>query len=97
LAFWRHFGFEFALLLILCTAALLFFPVAHGSYSTVHGPVTALRSVRDKLRIWSIVAMAACSLLSKRPFMTGLRLLCRACMDSGLFFSGPEQPSVLRC
>jgi hypothetical protein len=95
--FWRHFGSKFALVLILGTAVLFFFPVAHGSYSAVYGPVTALRSVRTKLRIWLILAMTACSLLFRRSFVAGSRLFGRACLYFGLLFPGLEQVAVLRC
>lgn len=94
---WRHFGFEFVLLVVICVAALFFFPVAQGSYSAVHGPVTALRSIKYRLRIWLILAMAACSLLHNRPLLGGSRRLFRVHTGVGFFFCGPEQVLVLRC
>ena len=36
----------------MCTAALFFFPAVHGSYASVHGPVTTLRSIKARVRIW---------------------------------------------
>jgi hypothetical protein len=88
---------EFTLLLILCTSALFFFPVAHGSYSAVHGPATALRSIHSRLRMWFILALAAWSPLFGRLSITGSRLLCRPHVELGLFSSGLERISVLRC
>lgn len=93
---WRHFGFEFVLLVVICVAALFFFPVAHGSYSAVHGPVTALRSIKYRLRIWMILAMAPYRVLRQR-LVGGSRRFFRLYTESGFFFCCPEQVLVLRC
>ena len=55
MTFSPQFLYDFALVLVLSTAALLFFPAAHGSYSSVHGPVTALLPTTTKL-----LAVIAC-------------------------------------
>jgi len=47
---------------ILCATAI-FFPAVGGPYSAVHGPVTALRSLQTKLKIWLDMALAALHLL----------------------------------
>jgi hypothetical protein len=55
----RDLGYEFAILVVICTVAIFLFPAARGSYSVVHGPVTALLTLRAKLRLWSSIALAA--------------------------------------
>jgi hypothetical protein len=97
LILWRHFGFEFVLVLILCAASLFFFPVAHGSYSAVHGPVTVLQSIKNRLRMWLISAIAAHRLFSKRLLAANSHRLFHAFKDPRLSVSGSAQLPVLRC
>jgi hypothetical protein len=58
----RHIG-TIALLAIMAIAALFFFPAAHGSYSSTHGPITALRSFRLRTFLLFVIC-AAVTLLS---------------------------------
>jgi hypothetical protein len=97
LIFSREFGFEFVLLLILCTASLFFFPVAHGSYSAVHGPVTILQSIKTRLQMWVIMAIAACSPALKRLLAGNSRSPYQAYTAIGFTLSGSPQIFVLRC
>jgi hypothetical protein len=97
LTFARHFGFEFVLLLILCTASLFFFPVAHGSYSAIHGPVTALQSIKTKLQMWVTMAITACSPKVKHPFARNWRRRLQAYSAIESMFASPDQIFVLRC
>ena len=55
----QQFSYQFAVLAIVCTALLFFFPAVRGSYSAVHGPVTAFRSVKTRLLVWFMVTQAA--------------------------------------
>lgn len=55
----RQFAFEFSILVILSTAALFFFPAVHGSYTAVHGPVTALRWIKSRVHVWLTLMLAA--------------------------------------
>ena len=56
-----HFGHELAIVAIVCVLGIFLFPAAAGSYSAVHGPVTALEAMRNSIRLrWSI-AIAALS------------------------------------
>lgn len=55
----RHFGYELALLVILCILGIFLFPAASGPYAAVHGPVTALRAVRAAARLRWAMALAA--------------------------------------
>jgi hypothetical protein len=48
-----------AILAIACILGLFLFPVAHGPYSAVHGPVTALSALRAGICLrWAIGAAA---------------------------------------
>ncbi len=57
----RHIG-SIALLAIMAVAALFFFPAAHGSYSSTHGPITAVRSLRLRAILFFVIAAAAAAL-----------------------------------
>lgn len=52
----RQFSYEFAIVAILSIIIIFFFPAVFGSYSAVHGPVTALRSARAKLQMLLLLA-----------------------------------------
>lgn len=53
------FGNRMAILAIACVLGLFLFPAARGPYSAVHGPVTALRSLRAGVSLrWAIAAAA---------------------------------------
>ena len=84
----RQLSYEFALVAILCTVALFLFPAVQGPYSAVHGPVTALLSLKAKVflclrlasRPRSVRREAVVSLdTSRAPAMLGLvgTWLCR--------------------
>jgi F0F1-type ATP synthase assembly protein I len=59
-----------AVLAVVCVLALFFFPGIEGPYSAVHGPVTALLSIR------------AAALLRVRIVRAGLSAVC-GCLRSG--------------
>ena len=59
----RHQGYEFAIFAIVCTVAIFVLQAASGSYSAVHGPVTALLSLRARLKLMSGMALAALQFL----------------------------------
>lgn len=69
----RHIG-SIALLAVMAIAALFFFPAAHGSYSSTHGPITALRSFRLRVFLLLVIAAAAAALSA---ILQTLVLLCR--------------------
>jgi len=57
----RHFGHELAIVAIVCVLGIFLFPAAAGSYSAVHGPVTALQAMRRSIRLRWAMAVAAFS------------------------------------
>ncbi|HEX6803912.1 MAG TPA: hypothetical protein VF133_09565 [Terriglobales bacterium] len=60
----RHFGHEFAIIAIVCVLGIFLFPAAVGSYSAVHGPVTALQAMRRSIRLRWAMAFAALTFLT---------------------------------
>jgi hypothetical protein len=54
----RRFRYELALLTILCVVGLFLFPAAVGSYTSVHGPVSALLAVRAAMKVLWAMALA---------------------------------------
>lgn len=59
----RHFAFELAILVILCVIGIFLFPAGTGPYSAVHGPVSALQSLRTRARLRWAMALAALNLV----------------------------------
>lgn len=57
----RFFRCKLALLTILCIVGLFLFPAAVGSYTSVHGPVSALLAVRAAMRVRWAMAIAGLS------------------------------------
>ncbi len=93
----RHLGYEIAVLLVVCTVAMFLFPTATGSYSAVHGPVTALLSFRTKLKTWLGMLLAALRWLG-RALPDGCGALRSALEKIFPPHSVPtEQIAVLRC
>jgi hypothetical protein len=52
-------AFELAVIAVLCVVSLFLFPAAHGSYTAVHGPVSALQSFRAAIRLRLAIVAAA--------------------------------------
>ena len=93
----RQLSYEFALVAILCTVALFLFPAVQGPYSAVHGPVTALLSLKAKVFLCLALLLAAMHLLTRCVAVWHLAL--RGPLD-GLFFpasSDSQLAAVLRC
>ncbi len=55
----RHFDHPLALVGIVCILSLFLFPAAGGTYSAVHGPITALQAMRAAMKLrWSMMMAA---------------------------------------
>ena len=92
----RHLGYEFTIFAICCTVAIFVFPAATGSYSAVHGPVTALLSLRARLKLWLGMTVAALQLARVMPGRFAVQHTARQMIL--LAQSGPpEQGTILRC
>ncbi|MGA3212015.1 MAG: hypothetical protein ABSD20_11975 [Terriglobales bacterium] len=92
---------EFAIVAMLCVAAIFLFPAMQGPYSAVHGPVTALLSVRARQELWLEMALAGSLLLH----WMRLRLMA-ACLSSqhgeqardlATAMAEPGATAILRC
>ncbi len=94
--FSRHLGYEIAIVAVICTVCLFLFPTAGGSYSAVHGPVTALRSLRLRLNLWLAVALAALRLL-RLTLAGGFMAMQQAWQKIEAHSLRPRQIPVLRC
>lgn len=60
-------GREFAVLAVVCVAAIFFFPAMQGPYSAVNGPVTALQSAQAAARLRVAIILSASNLLGNFP------------------------------
>ena len=92
----RPWASEIAVVAMVCVVSIFFTPLAEGPYSAVHGPVTALRSLRNKL--WLVFSMYLASL----PVLAAhLRVLAGGPSSASRMLPAPAVPSelsaVLRC
>jgi hypothetical protein len=92
----RHLGYEFVILAIACTVAIFVFPAASGPYAVVHGPVTALLSLRVRLRLWLAMALAALQLLERLIPINFVLCAARQTLPPSKSDT-PEQITILRC
>lgn len=93
----RQLSYEFVLVVILCTVALFLFPAVQGPYSAVHGPVTALLSLKARVFLCLALLLAAMHLLAR--CVAGCHPSLRIPLD-GLVFPASfdsDYPAVLRC
>ncbi len=58
----RHAASDIALMVLVCVMAVFLHPIAHGPYSAVHGPTTALRAHYRSVVVRISIALAAFSL-----------------------------------
>jgi hypothetical protein len=88
---------ELALISILCVISIFLFPIPQGPYCAIHGPVTALQSVRSAVRLR--LAMVAAALGASKLLLGGLAVLCAAMFLSAACFSPQDvgSASILRC
>lgn len=91
----RSLGHEIAVVAVLCTIAIFFFPAASGPYSAVHGPVTSPLNLRMRLRLRLQAAMGALQ-FPLRNILVCCKAL-RATWQESAQLVPPEQISVLRC
>jgi len=96
--FSRQLNCDFAIVAILCTIALFFFPAIHGPYSAVHGPVTTLRSAKTRLQNWFASIFADLQVLAAQLNFRATAASVVHCGEFSLFRSSPlASTSILRC
>ena len=92
----RHFGYEFAIIAIICVIGIFLFPAPTGSYSAVHGPVTALRAMRNAVSTRWALTKAALSVLTftVQPLLYFIRTPFKSASFLNEF---SEHSCILRC
>ena len=89
---------ELAVVAVLCVLMIFLFPSVQGSYSMVHGPVTALLAARAAVRLR--VAPAQCALKSLRNRLISPHVVLSWISVPNADFqlhSLPRYESILRC
>src|SRR5215469_17079717 len=92
----RRFRYELALIAIVCVIGIFLFPAAAGSYSAVHGPVTAFQAMRNAVRThWALTTAA----LSRLQFVVQPLWSFRWISFGSASFLGDSSPQtcILRC
>jgi hypothetical protein len=90
----RHLAYELAVVAMLCTLAIFFFPAVNGPYPTVHGPATALRAMRAWLLLLVALTLAMIGLARHIATRLGLALVFRTTLER---IDPLQQSSILRC
>lgn len=91
-------GYHFAILAILCTLAIFFFPLVSGPYPVTHGPATDFETVRAAQLLLSIIAVAALLALARLTRPVASVISSPADLHSALLQLLPAiEPLVLRC
>ena len=94
----RRHGCEITVLTVICVLMIFFFPLMHGPYSVLHGPVTALRAARAGVHLRLAIAQAALSSLAS-CLMSALAIFAQFSLSKAELQSVclPECNTVFRC
>lgn len=93
----NRFGREWAIITIVCVIAISLFPVAVGSYTAMHGPVSALLALRASIVLQLTIVLAGLSLFDL-VFRLFLSFSPASLVRSVLFSPNPPIcSSLLRC
>jgi hypothetical protein len=90
-------AYDIAVVAMVCVLSIFFLPLAHGPYSAVHGPVTALRSLRTKLCLQLSMCLASLLRLAAYLLGGGLAGAKRTTRMVLSLMVPPEPNAVLRC
>jgi hypothetical protein len=98
----RRIGCACAVLSVLCVLLIFLFPTFNGPYSAVHGPVTALLSLRAAARIRVGIVLAGLNVVVGGLFPARLTSLATSSYHvfvAGveLDAAGPVHGTALRC
>jgi hypothetical protein len=80
---------------MVCVLSIFFVPLAHGPYSAVHGPTTALRAFRQKLHL--VLSMWLAALQVPLAGLTPAATVAQASRECLFDSKAPELNAVLRC
>ena len=94
--------YALAVLAVFCVLVVFFFPALQGPYPAVHGPVTALLSLRAAARLRLGVMRNSLRAISARVARARVIMPARQRSDSCVLYFEPESPlaalgSILRC
>jgi hypothetical protein len=92
----RRLAVKWAVLAVICTAAVFLFPAATGPFTAVHGPATALRAWH--MAVSTLAGMALVAMLI-RSLTQALHGCCRSPEElfRNLSPSDPQLSCTLRC
>src|SRR5271169_727088 len=91
-------GCELVVVVVLCVLTIFLFPSTQGSYSVVHGPVTALQAAREGVRLRTAIVQGALSSVGNY-LVSPLVVLSWMSLSNTEFHSVslPECCAILRC
>ena len=92
----------FALVAVLSVLRIFFFPVSQGPYAAVHGPVTALLSIRAAARLRLMITVAGLKAILGTVSLLGIGLVLSAWLSLLTAVPDPERVpdgsgTILRC
>jgi len=89
---------ELAVMAVLCVLMIFLFPSVQGSYSMVHGPVTALLAARAAVRLRIAIVQGALNSIGN-CLVSSLVVLSWMSLPPAEFqsISLPEYNTILRC
>jgi len=95
-------GCALAIVSVLCVLTVFFFPAMQGPYSVVHGPVTALLSVRAAAGVRTAIVRAGLGVMQNRvPYVrAGLATVVTGTVPALEFQADnllAQYDSILRC
>jgi hypothetical protein len=94
----RRMGCKLAVMAVFFVLTIFFFPSTQGSYSAVHGPVTALQAARSAARLRVAIVQGALNCLENRPVSPLVALSWMSLSNTRIqSISPPECSTILRC
>jgi hypothetical protein len=94
----RRIGSKVAVMAGFLVLAIFFFPSTKGSYSAVHGPVTALQAARSAARLRVAIVQGVLNCLGNCPISPLVVLSWMSRSNTGFqSFSPPACNTILRC
>ncbi len=94
----RRIGCKLAVMAGFFVLTIFFFPSTQGSYSAVHGPVTALQAARLAARLRVAIVQGALNCLGNCPIPPLVVLFWMSLSNTGFqSISPPGSNTILRC
>ncbi len=93
----RSLATDTALMVILCVMAMFLHPVAHGPYSAVHGPTTALRAGYRARAVFTAIALTSVTLARRLAAVSHAAQTGQALAAAPAALRSSPQLAPLRC